>query len=279
MPNSIRYYNQTAPVWDFLANLESMGAQHPFFAAYNPQSREDHHETHRPHNEPHHDGPSHPSHGERPPAPGPPDHDGPSGPPDPEVPLPEDGPWGSFPFGRPRRGHFGPHRGGWGRGRGGHCGRGRHERTSFGDFDMSKIGELIASQLGLGGDAVEKDGTNGKDFSPPADVFDTEDSYIVHISLPGAKKEDVGVNWDTDKSELSVAGVIYRPGNEDFLKTLALDERKVGVFERKIRLGSPASPAKVEMDSISAKMEDGILMVTIPKEDKDFVDVKKVDIE
>lgn len=149
----------------------------------------------------------------------------------------------------------------------------------FGDFDLNKIKEFIASQFGLGGEAGDKEASNGKDFSPPADVFDTEDSYIVHISLPGAKKEDVGVNWDADKSELSVAGVIYRPGSEEFLKTLALDERKVGVFERKIRLGSRASPAQVDLDGISAKMEDGILMVTIPKEDKDFVDVKKVDIE
>ena len=87
------------------------------------------------------------------------------------------------------------------------------------------------------------------------------------------------MNWDAEKSELSVAGVIYRPGSEELLKTLALDERKVGVFERKIRLGSRASPAQVEADGIHAKMEDGVLIVTIPKEDKDFVDVKKVDIE
>ena len=78
---------------------------------------------------------------------------------------------------------------------------------------------------------------------------------------------------------MNVAGVIYRPGDEDFLKTLALDERKVGVFERKIRLGSRQSPAQVNSDEISAKMEDGILMINIPKLDNDFVDVKKVDIE
>lgn len=155
---------------------------------------------------------------------------------------------------------------------------------------MSKIAEFLGSQLGLGGSGSSTTGSStnkeaaapsgdGKDLEPAADVFDTEDAYIVHVSLPGAKKEDVGVNWDSDKSELSVAGVIYRPGNEDFLKTLALDERKVGVFERKVRLGSRASPALVEVDGISAKMEDGILMVTIPKEDKDFVEVKKVDIQ
>ena len=119
---------------------------------------------------------------------------------------------------------------------------------------------------------------NSKDFTPPADIFDTPDAYVVHISLPGAKKEDVGVNWDADKSELNVAGVIYRPGDEEFLKTLALDERKVGVFDRKVKLGSKANPANVDSDGISAKMEDGVLLVTIPKTEE-FVDVKKVDIE
>jgi HSP20 family protein len=101
----------------------------------------------------------------------------------------------------------------------------------------------------------------------------------VHISLPGAKKEDVGVNWDAEKSELSVAGVIYRPGDEEFLKTLALDERKVGPFERKIRLGTRASPAHIDADGITAKLEDGILRVEVPKLDTGYVEIRKVDIE
>lgn len=125
----------------------------------------------------------------------------------------------------------------------------------------------------------EKDSDNtDKDFTPPADVFDTPDVFVVHISLPGAKKEDVSVNWDADKSELSVAGVIYRPGEEEVLKTLALDERQVGVFERKVKLGSRANPASVDSDAITAKMEDGVLIVKVPKVEE-FVEVKKVDIE
>merc|ERR1711963_212536 len=118
-----------------------------------------------------------------------------------------------------------------------------------------------------------------EDFKPEADVFDTEDSYVIHINLPGAKKEDVGVNWDAEKSELNVAGVIYRPGGEELLQTLALDERKVGAFERKLRLGSRANPAQVDVDAISAKLEDGILRVEVPKMDSGYVEIKKVDIE
>ena len=162
-----------------------------------------------------------------------------------------------------------------------------------GNFDMSKIAEFVSQFVPeevmtgardgfAGGNKNNNNNDNnhdGKDFTPPADIFDTEDAYVVHISLPGAKKEDVGVNWDADKSELNVAGVIYRPGDEALLKTLALDERKVGVFERKVRLGSKINPAQVDADAVSAKMEDGILMIMIPKLDTDIVEVKKVDIE
>jgi HSP20 family protein len=97
--------------------------------------------------------------------------------------------------------------------------------------------------------------------------------------LPGAKKEDVGVEFDVEKSELSIAGVVYRPGDEEFLKTLAMDERKVGAFEKKVRLGSRANPAQVDVDAITARMEDGILRVEVPKLDSGYVEVKKVDIE
>ena len=152
-----------------------------------------------------------------------------------------------------------------------------------GPFDMSKLGEFVSQfvpedVLSATRNNNNKD-SNNKDFTPPADIFDTEDAYIIHISLAGAKKEDVGVNWDADKSELNIAGVIYRPGDEEFLKTLALDERKVGVFERKIKLGSKVNPAQVDAEGISAKMEEGVLMITIPKLDNDIVEVKKVDIE
>ena len=155
-------------------------------------------------------------------------------------------------------------------------------------FDMSKLGEFISQFVPEDVLSASRDNpatkdpnsnNNSKDFTPPADIFDTEDAYIIHISLAGAKKEDVGVNWDADKSELNVAGVIYRPGDEEFLKTLALDERKVGVFERKIKLGSKVNPAQVDAEGISAKMEEGVLMITIPKLDNDIVEVKKVDIE
>jgi HSP20 family protein len=99
------------------------------------------------------------------------------------------------------------------------------------------------------------------------------------LSVPGAKKEDISVTWDAEKSEVAISGFVHRPGDEELLKTLAMDERKVGLFERKVRLGSLANPAQVDVDGINAKLEDGILRVEVPKQDKDYVEVKMVDIE
>lgn len=280
---SIRYYNQTAPFWDFVANLESNG-NHPLFTAYNPENQQGR-TTGGPHSA------SPPGYESSPPPPPaqPENSDSAGG----AVPPPPPPPPAGFhspepphhPFGRHGVpgcgfGHHrgGPRRGGWG----GHRGRGGFPFGGPQSFDLNSIAQFFQQQFGIDPEATEeeKDGKDGgKDFTPSADVFDTEDGYVVHVALPGAKKEDVGVNWDADKSELSIAGVIYRPGDEDFLKTLAMAERKVGVFERKIRLGSRASPAQVDADSISAKMEDGVLIVTIPKIDREYVEIKKVDIE
>lgn len=125
---------------------------------------------------------------------------------------------------------------------------------------------------------VPEDGENS--FVPPVDVFSTETAYILHIALPGAKKEDVGVNFDSDKGLLNVAGIVYRQGDGEFLKTMSQGERKVGVFDRSVKL-PPGGEEKeeVDADAITAKLEDGVLVVTVPKVEKEWTEVKKVDIE
>jgi HSP20 family protein len=298
MPN-VRYYNNTAPFWDFVANLEGQGFNHPAFGG----TREN--ETNESNDNPwaqwpfqpfQHRGGRHGARGHRgPPSPPPvpeheaqdppistPSEDNEAGPSEPRGPPP--------PFSEgyhPHHGH-GPHHGRGGRrgrcgGRGGPWGgRGQFGPPAGVPPFMQDLAAMFNESL-FGGNNNDEDETKAaaksEDFKPEADVFDTEDSYVIHINLPGAKKEDVGVNWDAEKSELNVAGVIYRPGDEEFLKTLALDERKVGAFERKIRLGSRANPALVDVEGITAKLEDGVLRVTVPKMNGEFVEVKKVDVE
>jgi len=129
---------------------------------------------------------------------------------------------------------------------------------------------------------VPEDNDVANNFVPPIDTFSTQTAYVLHVALPGAKKEDVGVNWDAEKGVLNVAGVVYRQGDEAFLKCLTEGERKVGIFERSVKLppgNDTEGKGEVDGDGISAKLEDGVLIVTVPKVEKEWTEVKRVDIE
>jgi HSP20 family protein len=307
---SIRYINQSAPFWDFIASLEQQGAPNPMNNTFTTGEEAEEQNygwgpwgrgfPHRPHPHGHGPPPNHGPHGHHhrrggppPPQDGPSDDEGAAPPYDEKdgSPATEKGEPSAPREGSPegRRGRCGP------KGKHGHgpCGgkRGVHGFGGRGGRGGSRGPPWARGVFPFGGRGFggfggfgdffnnESRETGGENFKPEVDVFDTESSYVLHLSLPGAKKEDVGVSWDSEKSELTVAGVVHRPGDEEFLQTLAMDERKVGVFERKIRLGSLANPANVDVDAISAKLEDGILRVEVPKLDKDYVEVKMVDIE
>ncbi len=193
-------------------------------------------------------------------------------------------------FGPPQRGHPAPcgppgaHQGPRShRGRHQHSQHQRHgrgpragaESFNLGEF-LSNLGSRLGFDLtgaaeGLGLDRLAT-GNNtlpeGVDFEPRSDIFDTPATYMIHLSLPGAKKEDLGVDWDGENSTLRIGGVVHRPGvDEETLKLLAVDGRKseVGVFEKKIHLGTKKDPAKIDIAGITAKMADGVLVVKVPK--------------
>ncbi|KAH7376099.1 hypothetical protein B0T11DRAFT_16745 [Plectosphaerella cucumerina] len=154
-------------------------------------------------------------------------------------------------------------------------------------------------------------------FTPPLDIFATPSAYILHLALPGAKKSDIGVDWDHDTAQLRVAGVIHRPGDEALLASLlpTASERKVGYFERIVKLPPPETAEQarrwrgrrphqsragddedrvgdddfmdfeeegreeIDAEAITAKMEDGVLIVTVPKVERGWTEVTKVDVE
>ncbi|KAK0633532.1 HSP20-like chaperone [Immersiella caudata] len=146
--------------------------------------------------------------------------------------------------------------------------------------------ERIRRQTDRGANAAEgnEEGVTDEEgsFTPPIDVFDTANNWTVHVALPGAKKEDIGVHWDADRKLLTVSGVVHRPGDEEFINNMVSSERRVGVFERKIQL----PPVEVENekndevdgDHITAKIDNGILVVVVPKAEREWTEIKKVDI-
>uniref|UniRef100_A0A0C9S653 TSA: Wollemia nobilis Ref_Wollemi_Transcript_11815_733 transcribed RNA sequence n=1 Tax=Wollemia nobilis TaxID=56998 RepID=A0A0C9S653_9CONI len=76
----------------------------------------------------------------------------------------------------------------------------------------------------------------------PIDWRETTEAHVFSAALPGARKEDIRVELE-DARYLRIAS-----------------ERERGNCERKFRL-----PEQVDVESITAKFEDGVLSVVVPK--------------
>lgn len=94
-------------------------------------------------------------------------------------------------------------------------------------------------------------------FTPAVNTREDEKSYYIEVDLPGVKKEDLNV--DFDKNHISISGerkYKNETKEEDYYKS----ESFFGKFSRSFSL-----PDSVDADAISAKFEDGVLNITIPK--------------
>ena len=85
------------------------------------------------------------------------------------------------------------------------------------------------------------------------DSYEYEDKYVLEIDLPGYKKEDVQILPDKDILRITAKRTL----NDENVK---FRERFSGELVREMRL-----LPTVDASNIKAKMEDGILTITLPK--------------
>ncbi len=95
---------------------------------------------------------------------------------------------------------------------------------------------------------------------PAVDMEETDDELIVHIELPGMKKEDINLSVRGDV--LTVSGEREHK-KEEKTKTYHRIERAYGKFQRSIPL-----PVEVDTEKSKATYENGILTVRLPKSAK-----------
>ncbi|KAM7462816.1 hypothetical protein LguiA_030937 [Lonicera macranthoides] len=103
------------------------------------------------------------------------------------------------------------------------------------------------------------------------DWKETPESHVFKADLPGIKKEEVKVEVEDDRV-LQIRGERNREV-EDKNDTWHRVERSSGQFMRRFRL-----PENAKLDQIKASMENGVLTVTIPKEEIKKPDVKSIEI-
>lgn len=98
------------------------------------------------------------------------------------------------------------------------------------------------------------------DWQPKVDVIEEAGQFIAKIDIPGVDPKNISINFDNNA--LTIKGekeTEHKEKKNDFIRY----ERSKGSFYRRIML-----PDMVDVDKISAKNKNGVLMITIPKSEK-----------
>lgn len=95
-------------------------------------------------------------------------------------------------------------------------------------------------------------------FVPGKDILETDDSVIVHVDLPGIKKEDIELNITETKLKVKAKFNIEQEIERGSYITIS--DRKSGFMRRTVRF-----PRKVIPEEADAKFDNGVLRVEIPK--------------
>ena len=97
----------------------------------------------------------------------------------------------------------------------------------------------------------------GNVFIPAIDIKEEENKLLVTTDLPGINKEDIEINLKEDMLEISAkSGKEQETEEEGYIRK----ERAYTHFYRAVHL-----PTSVKEEGSTAKIENGVLTITLPK--------------
>jgi HSP20 family protein len=98
--------------------------------------------------------------------------------------------------------------------------------------------------------------TSPSGWTPPVDVFETHDRFVVMVELPGLTQDDVQLQHH--EGRLTISGI--RRERESPCEQFHRIERGHGSFSRTFQL-----PVPIDAERITADLRDGVLTVSCPK--------------
>ena len=102
------------------------------------------------------------------------------------------------------------------------------------------------------------------------DVKETDNSYEVDIDLPGFKKDEIEAKLENGYLTISAAKGLDKEEKDEKDGKYIRKERYSGAMSRSFYVGD-----ELKQEDIKAKYEDGILKLSVPKEEPKKVETTK----
>ena len=115
---------------------------------------------------------------------------------------------------------------------------------------------------------VRRQGPREEYLTPVADVFETPDSFVVKLDMPGARKEALAVS--AEPLLLTVKGPVESLYGET--AKILMNEIVTRTYYRQFHLTTG-----LDHSGIRAEFEDGVLTIIIPKTDQ--IKLKEIPIQ
>lgn len=129
--------------------------------------------------------------------------------------------------------------------------------TSLNDYVPTTFSHLIDRFFN---ESVTRGGGSAYSFVPKVDIFENEKNYELHVAVPGMNKEDFKIDLNENRLTVSGERKYTREQNENNFRSI---ETQYGAFSRSFVL-----PEDVDAGKISAKYNNGILEILVPKDEK-----------
>ena len=103
-----------------------------------------------------------------------------------------------------------------------------------------------------------------------ADVRETDKEFIVEADMPGVKKEDIRLDL---RDGVLTIGVEHNEQTNEEKENYIRKERRYGSYSRTFHVDG------VNQENVSAKYNDGVLTVNLPKVEEEKPKSHKIDIQ
>ncbi|MFZ6012680.1 MAG: Hsp20/alpha crystallin family protein [Bacteroidota bacterium] len=129
--------------------------------------------------------------------------------------------------------------------------------SALNDFVPTSFSNLIDRFFN---ESVSRAGGSAYSFVPKVDIIENEKAFEIQLAAPGMNKDDFKLDLNDNFLTISGERKFSKELNENNFRSI---ETAYGTFSRSFSL-----PDSVDAAKISAKYNNGILEITLPKDEK-----------